>query len=249
MIVSCRIGLATTATVATVFLLSSCATPPMPLPQTRFSLNAAPGLNPNGAGRPSPIVVRIYQLAARDDFDRAGFFDLYDRDKDVLGISAVVRTDIAIRPGEQLHFSHRLDPRTRDVAVLASYRDIDAARWRAVTDVSAPGTHALSVALGASSVAISDAYEKPQGCWGKLKNFVKPVWKTLAGASAAAPALASSNADLPKVDLPKADVLGTNVPKLNAPKMDALKPDVSKIDVPKMDLPKIDLPKMESQSQ
>ncbi|WP_080418450.1 type VI secretion system lipoprotein TssJ [Burkholderia ubonensis] len=185
------------------FVLVGCATPPRSLPATTFILNASPDLNPGGDGRPSPVVVRIYQLAARDDFDRAGFFDLYDHDKVVLGSAAVARTDIAIRPGEQLRFSRELDPKTHEVAVVAAYRDIDAAHWRAVADVSAPGTHALSVELGASAVAISDAYEKPPGYWGKLKKFVKPVWTALGSALSVFPAAAMPNTEMPKMEVPK----------------------------------------------
>ncbi|EDT41158.1 type VI secretion system lipoprotein TssJ [Burkholderia ambifaria] len=192
-----------TTMAVTAFVLAGCATPPRPSPATMFTLNASPDLNPDGEGRPSPVVVRIYQLAARDDFDRAGFFGLYDHDKAVLGIAAVARTDIAIHPGEQLRFSRELDPKTRDVAVMAAYRDIDAAHWRAVADVSAPGTHALSVALGASAVAISDAREKPPGYWGRLKKFVKPVWTALGSALSVLPAAPMPNTEIPKMEVPK----------------------------------------------
>ncbi|KVR05436.1 hypothetical protein WK09_27640 [Burkholderia ubonensis] len=216
--VSCRIAV---AMAVMAFWLAGCATPQTPLPATTFDLKASPALNLNGDGRPSPVVVRIYQLAKRDDFDRAGFFDLYDHDKDVLGTTAVARTDITIHPGEQLQFSSQLDPKTRDLAVMAAYREIDVAHWRAVADVSAPGTHALTIALGASAVAISDAYQKPAGYWGKLKNLVKPVWKALSSALSVPPAMAMPNMKVPKAEIPalavpKVELLNSALPKMES---------------------------------
>ncbi|KVA46774.1 hypothetical protein WI61_08110 [Burkholderia cepacia] len=216
--VSCRIA---AAMVAMAFWLAGCVTQQTPLPATTFNLKASPELNLNGEGRPSPVVVRIYQLAKHDDFDRAGFFDLYDHDRDVLGTTAVARTDIAIHPGEQLQFSRQLDPRTRDLAVMAAYREIDGAHWRAVADVSAPGTHVLTVALGASAIAISDAYQKPPGYWGKLKNFVKPVWKALSSALSAPPAVAMPNMKTPKTEFPEMEVPKVELLKSGLPKMES----------------------------
>ncbi|WP_245982806.1 type VI secretion system lipoprotein TssJ [Trinickia fusca] len=231
--------------------LASCATsPPKAPPATQFTLNASPKLNPNVEGRPSPVIVRIYQLAARDDFDRAGFFDLYDHDKDVLGGSALARTDIAIRPGEQLHFSHQLDPKTRNVAVMAAYRDIEAAHWRAVADISAPGTHALSVALGASSVAISDDYKGPQADWGALKKLVMPVWQALGGASGVPSTVAMPEmpkVEMPKVEMPKVEMPEVEMPKVEMPEVEMPKVELPKVELPKVELPKVELPKVDAQ--
>lgn len=171
------------AVVFMTFVSMGCAAPPKPLLAMQVVLNASPELNPDPEGRPSPVIARIYQLATRDDFDRARFFDLYDRDRDVLGASELARTDIAIHPGEHLDFSRQLDAKTRSIAIMVAFRSIYSARWRAVVDVPEPGVRTLRVALGASSVTLSGEHEKSPGYWSRLGKFVAPVWKEFGGVS------------------------------------------------------------------
>lgn len=176
-------GLAAAAAAAAIACLGGCAGATPKASETRFTLSASAALNPDAHGQSFPLLLRIYELAARDEFDRATFFELYDRDKDVLGRAALARTVMVIRPGEQLCFTHALDPKTRAVAIVAAYQRIDEARWRAVVDVSGAQTHALSAKLDASAVELADVADSaPKAAAGMLARFVKPVWQALAGA-------------------------------------------------------------------
>ncbi len=57
------------------------AKPPSSEP-ARARLVASEQVNPDEAGRSSPIVVRLFQLRADGEFTTAEFFDLYGKEKD-----------------------------------------------------------------------------------------------------------------------------------------------------------------------
>ena len=63
--------------------LVGCSSPPPKPPQpvnVKLTLVASPDVNPDGQNRPSPIVVRIYQLKDDTGFKDADYFALYDKE-------------------------------------------------------------------------------------------------------------------------------------------------------------------------
>lgn len=114
-------------------LLAACAAkPPKPEP-ARARLVASGQVNPDASGRASPIVVRLFQLRAEGAFAGAEFFDLYSKEKEILGESLVSREEYVLTPGETRELEIPLNAQTRYLGVLAAYRDIRAAQWRVVT--------------------------------------------------------------------------------------------------------------------
>src|SRR3546814_5877148 len=72
------------AAVAALFLVAGCAAAPEKPTIVVLSLTAAPDVNPDASGRPSPVVVRIYQLASPTAFAAADFFQPYQQEAAVL---------------------------------------------------------------------------------------------------------------------------------------------------------------------
>jgi type VI secretion system protein VasD len=163
--------------------LSSCAGPAMPQRKVDITVLASAGLNPDGDSRPSPVVVRIYELADMDAFQHAGYFDLADRDKDVLGANAVARVVVAVRPGESLQLCRDLEPGSRHLAVMVAYRDIYRARWRSVVALPASEDSAWIIDLGPDNVAIrADSRPGAAGGASSLIKKIEPFWSKLSGA-------------------------------------------------------------------
>ncbi len=104
---------------------------------TRIEANiaAAQDLNPDYQGRASPLVVRIYHLKSDLAFNNASFFALYDNDTGELGTDLLGKEELELLPGQDLVYSRELGPETRYVGILAGYRDIENASWRAVAPV------------------------------------------------------------------------------------------------------------------
>ncbi|CAN7417941.1 type VI secretion system lipoprotein TssJ [Trinickia sp. LjRoot230] len=165
-------------------LVAGCASevrqPPRELTLT---IDAAPTLNVDAKGRSTPVVMRIYELQARDAFGRATFFELYDHDGRTLGKAALARAELIVHPGEQLRVNRPLDPMTRVVAVMAAYQNIDAAKWRASIDIPAAGPTYLRATLDASTIALARAdVPEEHAHQGLLMRWIKPAWTLLKGA-------------------------------------------------------------------
>jgi type VI secretion system protein VasD len=119
-------------------LVAGCGAPKVPTPVPIDGVLAADaGVNPDISGRPSPVTVKVYQLHASGSFESSDFFALYNQAAAVLGADLVASTDIIVRPGESKKFGQEIDPRTRFVGIVAGFRDIQNASWRALVPVPA----------------------------------------------------------------------------------------------------------------
>lgn len=130
--------------------------PAAPTPQLiDVTLKAAAELNPDVTGRPSPLAVRLYQLRSASKFTNADFFALFDHDSALLGADLLAREDLQIEPGASRTAVLERAQDVRQVAVLAAYRDVDSANWRAVVDVWPANVKQVEVRLEALGVAIA----------------------------------------------------------------------------------------------
>ena len=100
--------------------------------ETRTLLSASNDTNPDINGRPSPVVLRVFQLRGDSEFGRADFFALSLHEKDVLGASLIGVEEFELRPGEHLETRIRLSRDARYVGAIAEFRDINGAQWRAL---------------------------------------------------------------------------------------------------------------------
>ena len=124
--------------------------------ETRTQLAADNDVNPDLQGRPSPIVIRIFQLRGDAEFSKADFFGLYGHEKEVLGPSLVGIDEYVLRPGEKREVRIGMMNDTRYVATVAAFRDISVARWRVLQ--LRPGRSIFSkerLSVGVSRVAVS----------------------------------------------------------------------------------------------
>jgi len=133
--------------------LSGCGTS-VPKP-TRLQGNivAAVGLNPSINDRPSPLLLRIYELRSPTAFNQADFMSLYQSDQTTLAADLVMREEVMLQPGETRPFNKLLAPETRFIGVIAVYRNLERATWRAVVPVALNKTQQLTVR--AESLALS----------------------------------------------------------------------------------------------
>lgn len=141
-----------------VMALSACATPPPPPPKPTTiaaTLDANANVNPDMRGRPSPVVVRFYELKALAAFNSADFFALNDRDKDTLGSELVAREEFVLQPGDKRPLARTLQADTRFIGVVAAYRDLERAQWRASAPVPLNQASTVTVSFDDRKVSIS----------------------------------------------------------------------------------------------
>ncbi|EQD38311.1 lipoprotein [mine drainage metagenome] len=91
----------------------------------------------------------------------AGFFALYDHEHRTLGSSLIMRDERTVFPGQRVSLDLALSPAARFLGVLAAYRDVRTARWRAVVGVPEKSllkllaTRRVSVRVGKDAVSIA----------------------------------------------------------------------------------------------
>ncbi len=143
-----------------VAIVAGCAAAPPKPAETKMWLVATPDVNPDGKGRPSPIVVRIYQLKTEAEFAKADFFAIYDREKEVLGAALITREEYTLAPGDNQELKFEVARDARFLGVLAAYRD-PSAHWRALSPAPEKGLadlikkDRLTVTLGKNAVSLA----------------------------------------------------------------------------------------------
>lgn len=146
-------------------MLAGCADVPIPFMKpdptvVEAKVVASPQANPDARKRPSPVVVRVYELKSRAQFDSADFISLYERDKDVLGSDLVVRDEFVLKPGETKDVNRKTQPDTKFLAVLVGFRDLEKSRSRAIAAVEANKTNRWVIKIEPLTVAILPAPAK-----------------------------------------------------------------------------------------
>jgi type VI secretion system protein VasD len=98
--------------------------------QTRTLLSATNDVNPDINGRPSPVVLRVFQLRSAAEFTSADFAALYSHEKESLGANLVAVEEFELHPGENLDIRLAMARDTRYIGAIAAFRDINSAQWR-----------------------------------------------------------------------------------------------------------------------
>lgn len=119
-------------------LLAGCSalSPFSTLTKLDAALTASDLVNPDLHGRPSPVVVHLFELRHPVAFENADFFSLYSNAEQTLPRDWLGSEELELRPGERLALKLRLEPQTRFLGVLAAYRDLPHVQWRMVIPVT-----------------------------------------------------------------------------------------------------------------
>jgi len=144
---------------------SSDSNPPVKPRQLDLSVVAEKSVNPDEQGRAAPIVVRVYELKTDGSFKSADFFSLQGKDKTLLADDLNRRDEFLLRPGETRTLRRKADPGTTVIGILAAYRDLPHAVWRAtyrLPPAVAPGWFSsgakvkLNIDLGPDGVELTE---------------------------------------------------------------------------------------------
>jgi type VI secretion system protein VasD len=139
------------AIVVAVTLTIACASRP---PLVRGSIKVDGRANPDASGRPSPVVVRVYELKSLAAFNNADFFALFEKEGETLGADLLGREEFQMDPGESRPYQRQLQPDTRFIGVAAAFRDLERARWRQASPVPVKRTISISLGLEAKAVTV-----------------------------------------------------------------------------------------------
>ncbi len=143
--------------IATLVVLSGCSQPVKKLFPTKIEANivTSDDVNPDQSGRPSPIVLRIYELKSIIAFNAVDdFFRLWDDEAAILGGDLISRDEFELMPGEVREFSRKPSEDARFLGIIAAYRGIDQSNWRASGELEVNKKNKLTFEVDRQSVNI-----------------------------------------------------------------------------------------------
>ncbi len=147
------LGLAVSAAAA----LGACGGSPPPPTIADVTITASADANPDVAGRGAPVAVRVYQLTSTAAFEQADFFELYQREQEVLGADLAGRDELLITPGGTQQLRKELRPGVNYIGVVAAFRDVQNANWRATAAPPPNQTTVVTVSVQGLGVNVSMA--------------------------------------------------------------------------------------------
>jgi len=124
---------------AVALIMSSPAGHAADTVKVKAAVTVAEDLNPDYQGRPSPVNVIVFQLVSADTFSSADFFSLFEPEAAVLGGDMLARTQMLLQPGESREWVAEFNKETLYVGVIAAFRDIEHAEWRATVALPKKG--------------------------------------------------------------------------------------------------------------
>lgn len=143
-------------------MLGACASKPPEDVVLKGSVQAVANVNPDSEGRPSPLVIKVFQLKAGDKFASADFFPLFDDAQATLGADLLAVEEIMLAPGDIRPYEGKFDPQTRFIGVIAAYRDINQAQWKTMLEMPEKGLldffkgDGLQIKADSLAISVSD---------------------------------------------------------------------------------------------
>ncbi|MEA2802094.1 MAG: type secretion system protein VasD [Rhodospirillaceae bacterium] len=136
--------------------VASCGGPPAPA-VVELSIRASADVNPNPAGTPVSVAVRLYSLMGRGRFMSADAYALMDREKATLGDESAGSEEVVVRPGETRNMTLAPKPGVRYLGVAVLFREIDRAQWRAIAPIATIGLTRLALTISRNRAVLESA--------------------------------------------------------------------------------------------
>jgi len=112
-----------------------------------------PDLNPNAQGRASPVVVRIFDLAAVPAFEAADYATLFEKVETLKG-TVLALDELMLRPGDIQERNRDLKPEVHALGVAAAFRALDGAVWHLTVPLQAGRRNFLLVHLDRNRIRL-----------------------------------------------------------------------------------------------
>lgn len=162
---SCRWPVIVVTLVSLGVLVAGCASPQRSQTvEMSTDIVVSEQLNPDANGRPSPLMLAVYQLRSADAFLSKDFFSVFDPEGAALGEDVIKRDQLTLQPGGNRSFEAEFDRDASFIGVVGAFSDLDRAQWRSVVEVPEKsllnrmnlfGGERLRITVGERSVALS----------------------------------------------------------------------------------------------
>jgi type VI secretion system protein VasD len=130
------------AMLAVLNLLCGCGKPRIDL-----AVASQANVNPDHTGRPSPVIVKIYEMRSDLAFSQSDFYPLFESPVQVLGAELLAADEMVLLPGEARRITYDPVKETRFLGVLAGFRQMERAKWKIVTPVDSEKPNTVGIEL------------------------------------------------------------------------------------------------------
>jgi type VI secretion system protein VasD len=146
-----------------LLLITACGakeTPPPPAPPPEpptsviLEIETAGDINPNPMGRPSPLVLRIYQLKSPAGFEKADFMSLYEKEEAVLGRDLIKKEEIMLKVQEMQTIPIEVENDTGALGLMAVFRNYEQSQWKAAAAIIRHQPNRMSVHISGNTLTV-----------------------------------------------------------------------------------------------
>jgi type VI secretion system protein VasD len=136
-------------------LLARCgSSPKLPTVLTLTMIGGA-DQNPDPGGKAAPLAIKIYLLAATDRFSSNDWTTLTEQEQGTLGLEeAGPSRQFVVAPGETQTQTISLQMGVTNIGIVALFRDIDHAQWRAMAPAADSGPTRLTLAIAGLAITL-----------------------------------------------------------------------------------------------
>jgi type VI secretion system protein VasD len=134
--------------------LGGCAKP-------RIDLAVASQINsnPDHTGRPSPVIVKVYELRSDLAFSQSDFRPLFETPVQVLGADLLAADELVLVPGEARRITYEPVEGTRFLGLLAGFRQAERAKWKVVSPVDFEEVNTVGIEIRDATLILIPAEE------------------------------------------------------------------------------------------
>lgn len=142
---------------SSVLPLAGCAGGPPEPALVDLTIRASSNINPNSAGTPVAVAVRVYSLMNRGRFSSADAYALMERESATLGDESAGMEEAVVRPGESRKLTLNPKMGVRYIGVAVLFREIDRSQWRAVASIAPAGLTRLTLNISGTRAELVSA--------------------------------------------------------------------------------------------
>ena len=130
--------------------------------EVQLNFQVWPNINPDEAGRSSPLVIRVFELKDARQFQTEDFIGLFQESKERLGGDLIAEYRLReFAPGLNRTEVLKVDPSVRYIGLLAEFVQYENAQARLVFPIEPHRTTEKIVWVNKTSIRLSDE-EKPE---------------------------------------------------------------------------------------
>ncbi len=100
-----------------------------------YVISASKDINPDIQGKASSVIVRIYQLSNKINFENATYDELFESKHNALGTEFITLNEYLVDPDSKKEIDLRISENTKYIGVVVGYRSTDMVTWRTFMEV------------------------------------------------------------------------------------------------------------------